>query len=77
MAVVDPSAYGLHGLTGLLKRYHGLESFRPLQKEAICTALKGRDSFVLMPTDGNTEAISKWSHRDLSTYNIGDEFGCN
>jgi len=39
-------------LLELLKRYFGFDSFRPLQKEIIRTALEGRDAFVLMPTGG-------------------------
>ena len=39
-------------LNDLLKRYFGFDTFRPLQKEIIRTALEGRDAFVLMPTGG-------------------------
>ncbi len=35
----------------LLARF-GLESFRPGQREAVCAALAGRDSLVVMPTGG-------------------------
>ena len=41
-----------HDLAGLLKRFFGYESFRPLQEEAISEALAGNDTFVLMPTGG-------------------------
>src|SRR5579872_138821 len=37
---------------GLLKRYFGFTSFRPLQKEIIRAALAGRDVFALLPTGG-------------------------
>ena len=41
-----------HDLAGLLKRFFGYESFRPLQEEAMREALAGNDTFVLMPTGG-------------------------
>ena len=41
-----------HDLAGLLKRFFGYESFRPLQEEAMREALSGNDTFVLMPTGG-------------------------
>jgi ATP-dependent DNA helicase RecQ len=37
---------------GLLKRYFGFTSFRPLQREIIHDAIAGRDVFVLLPTGG-------------------------
>ena len=39
-------------LTGLLKRYFGYKTFRPLQEETMREALAGKDTFVLMPTGG-------------------------
>ena len=41
-----------HDLAGLLKRFFGYESFRPLQEEAMREALAGNDTFVLMPPGG-------------------------
>ena len=52
MAVVDTSAPATPDLSGLLKRYFGYDTFRPLQENIIRTALDDRDSFVLMPTGG-------------------------
>ncbi len=46
------SAAGEPDLTGLLKRFFGYESFRPLQEEVMRDALAGHDTFVLMPTGG-------------------------
>jgi ATP-dependent DNA helicase RecQ len=37
---------------GLLKRYFGFSSFRPLQEEIIRATLEGRDVFALLPTGG-------------------------
>ena len=36
----------------VLRRWWGFETLRPLQAEAIQTALAGRDSLVVMPTGG-------------------------
>lgn len=38
--------------SGLLRRFYGYGSFRPLQLDIIRTAMEGRDSVVLMPTGG-------------------------
>ncbi len=35
-----------------VKQYWGFEGLRPLQEEAICAGLEGRDSLVVMPTGG-------------------------
>lgn len=40
------------GLTALLKRHWGYDSFRPLQLQAMEAVLAGRDSLVVMPTGG-------------------------
>ena len=37
---------------GLLKRYFGFASFRPLQQEIIHATMEGRDVFALLPTGG-------------------------
>jgi ATP-dependent DNA helicase RecQ len=37
---------------GLLKRYFGFPSFRPLQREIIHATMEGRDVFALLPTGG-------------------------
>ena len=37
---------------GLLKRYFGFASFRPLQREIIRATMEGRDVFALLPTGG-------------------------
>jgi len=39
-------------LAGILSRWWGFESLRPLQADAIRAALAGRDSLVVMPTGG-------------------------
>ena len=46
------SGAGEPDLGGLLKRFFGYESFRPLQEEVMRDALAGHDTFVLMPTGG-------------------------
>ena len=37
---------------GLLKRYFGFASFRPLQREIIRETIAGRDVLALLPTGG-------------------------
>ena len=39
-------------ITEILSRWWGFEQLRPLQAEAIGSALGGRDSLVVMPTGG-------------------------
>ena len=46
------SGAGEPDLAGLLKRFFGYETFRPLQEQVMREALAGNDTFVLMPTGG-------------------------
>jgi ATP-dependent DNA helicase RecQ len=39
-------------LTGILEKYWGYTSFRPLQREAMDAVLAGRDSLLVLPTGG-------------------------
>ncbi|MFM8802683.1 MAG: DEAD/DEAH box helicase, partial [Planctomycetia bacterium] len=39
-------------IRGILSRWWGFETLRPLQADAIRAALGGRDSLVVMPTGG-------------------------
>jgi ATP-dependent DNA helicase RecQ len=39
-------------LSGILERYWGYSSFRPLQREAMEAVLSGRDSLLVLPTGG-------------------------
>lgn len=39
-------------IAGILKKYWGYDSLRPMQREAIACALDGRDSLVVLPTGG-------------------------
>ena len=36
----------------ILKRYWGYDSFRPVQKEVVESALSGRDTLAILPTGG-------------------------
>ena len=46
-----PSPAG-DSLAGVLERYWGYSSFRPLQREAMEAILADRDSIVVLPTGG-------------------------
>ena len=39
-------------LLGILKRYWGYETFRPMQREIVMSVISGRDTLALMPTGG-------------------------
>jgi len=39
-------------LEGVLSKYWGFSTFRPLQREAMAAVLDGRDSVVVLPTGG-------------------------
>ncbi len=41
-----------YDIDGLLKRFWGYESFRPMQREIITSALDGRDTLAILPTGG-------------------------
>jgi ATP-dependent DNA helicase RecQ len=41
-----------NSLPGILERYWGYTSFRPLQQEAMDTVIEGRDSLLVLPTGG-------------------------
>ena len=47
-----PTASTDEALTGVLERYWGYSSFRPLQRDAMGAILSGRDSIVVLPTGG-------------------------
>ena len=42
----------MSSLTGVLQKYWGYDSFRPLQAEAMRTIVERRDSVVVLPTGG-------------------------
>jgi ATP-dependent DNA helicase RecQ len=50
--VITPPAPSSRDLQGVLERYWGYTSFRPLQQEAMAAILAGRDSLVVLPTGG-------------------------
>ena len=37
---------------GVLNKYYGYPSFKPIQERAVGSILSGRDTFVIMPTGG-------------------------
>ena len=38
--------------SGILEKYWGFTSFRPMQKEIIASALEGKDTLAILPTGG-------------------------
>lgn len=42
----------MDNITGILKKYWGYDSFRPMQREIIESVLAGEDTFGLLPTGG-------------------------
>ena len=47
-----PPASTGEALAGVLERYWGYSSFRPLQRDAMDAIISGRDSVVVLPTGG-------------------------
>ena len=47
-----PTASTDEALAGVLERYWGYSSFRPLQRDAMGAIISGRDSIVVLPTGG-------------------------
>lgn len=44
--------YDQSSIYGILKKYWGFDTFRPLQEEVIASVLNGEDTLALMPTGG-------------------------
>src|ERR1051325_5484101 len=47
-----PVKSSLDQLRAVIERHWGYRVFRPLQEEAMCAVLTGRDSLVVLPTGG-------------------------
>lgn len=48
----QPVGNTLEQLRAVIERHWGYRTFRPLQEEAMCAVLKGRDTMVVLPTGG-------------------------
>jgi ATP-dependent DNA helicase RecQ len=52
LTVTSEAASADEALAGVLEKFWGYSSFRPLQREAMAAILAGRDSIVVLPTGG-------------------------
>src|ERR1700736_1920104 len=45
-------SYSFESLKAIIQRHWGFPTLRPLQEQAMCAVLEGRDSLVVLPTGG-------------------------
>jgi len=50
--ITEPRRWSLNDILGVVRRYWGFSTLRPLQEQAIRAGLEQRDSLVVMPTGG-------------------------